>query len=510
MKKMKKIFALLIAMVMVLGMSTSVFAGSITITRDDTYAGSDGRTYTAYKVFDADTTLTGSNSQGNKQPTYTENGPIAYSMATNSPWLSAMQDAGQTWFDVKLASDGSKYVVTPLKQKNEDGTERDLNDSDAAAIAAYLKSNLPTGLTGTTVTPGTAATVDNGYYVILASDGATNVTLVTTDVNIVEKNTYIETNKTTAETSYNVGDIVSYQATVKVPSDASLTDPIILHDKMDSVLDFKKNVAATMDGAAFTEFTTSYDEDAAALKDDCTFEITIPVTNAILGKTIIFTYTAEVTSAAADPDTGLVNTLFGEKNGYKTTPSTPKVYTFDFDFSKEFVGSTDTSLTATFELYTAEEYAKMTDDDDTTTATALTFVAGTGAGKYIKADTNDSGSATITSANNAKINVEGLKAGTYYLVEKTTSTGYNMLDKAVPVVITDTTDKTAANWTPSHTVTVDGKTSTEQSPVAIQNQKGSVLPSTGGIGTTIFYIIGAILVIGAGVVLVTRRRMNAD
>ena len=44
----------------------------------------------------------------------------------------------------------------------------------------------------------------------------------------------------------------------------------------------------------------------------------------------------------------------------------------------------------------------------------------------------------------------------------------------------------------------------------VVNQQGAVLPSTGGIGTTIFYVIGAILVIGAGVVLVTRRRMNVQ
>ena len=496
MKKMRKIFALLIAMVMVLGMSTSVFAATITINRDSSYDGSGGRTYNAYKVFDAVyTSLSGTNSQTDKEPTYSPaDAAVSYTMATDSPWLTAMQASGQTWFDVKLAADGSKYVVTP-----KTGTD----EADAADIAAYLKANLPTGATAIPIAIGTATTVDPGYYVILASDGATNVTVVTTDVTIIEKNTYITTTKKTAETSYSVGDIVTYTATVAVPSDASLTGPIILHDKMDAKLAFKKDVAATVDGAAFTGFTTSYGEGATAPTDDYTFEITIPVTSAILGKTITFTYTAEVTSAAADPDTGLVNELFGEKNGYKTTPDRPQVYTFDFDFSKEFVGSTDTSLTATFELRTSANDAN----------TAISFVAGSAAGSYIKADSDDTGSSTvITSANNAAINIQGLKAGTYYLVEKTTSTGYNLLDGPVPVVITDTSTKNDAGAITaiSHTVTIDGNASTEAAPAKIQNQQGSVLPSTGGIGTTIFYIIGAILVIGAGVVLVTRRRMNAQ
>ena len=77
------------------------------------------------------------------------------------------------------------------------------------------------------------------------------------------------------------------------------------------------------------------------------------------------------------------------------------------------------------------------------------------------------------------------------------------------VTITDTTKE--GDTTPSHTVTYKiGNEDEATGTVTVLNQAGSVLPSTGGIGTTIFYIIGAILVIGAGVVLVTRRRMNAN
>ena len=490
MKKLRKIFALLIAMVMVLGMSTSVFAASIEITSDSTYDGSTKRTYSAYKIFDADTNLDGSNTQTDKTPTYDENGPIAYYMATNSKWLSVMQDNEQIWFNVDLAADSSKYVVT-LK----DGVDN--NDTTAQAIATYLNNNIPDDVDAdyTITVDNDATTVADGYYLIVADDGAPVLTLVTADVTIVEKNTYISTGKTTSETSYSVDDTVTYTATVTIPSNTKTGDTITLHDTMDSVLAFNEDASAKIGEDPFTAFTTSYDDDAEELKDTCTFELYIPVTADVLGKTITFTYTAKVTSAAATDD-GFVNELFGEYNGYKTTPDTPNVYTFDFDFVKNFADS-DEELTAKFELRTTA------DDEDT----AISFIKDDD-GNYVKADSDDVGaSAEITMTNGKQLNFLGFKAGTYYLVETETSTGYNLLDGPVTVIITDTTTDPT---NPSHGVSYIVNGEEADGTVTVLNQTGSVLPSTGGIGTTIFYIVGAILVIGAGIVLVTRRRMNVQ
>ena len=475
MKHLKKLLVAFVTLVAAFAVATPAFAGSITINRDETYGGTSGRTYTAYKVFDASNSLTGTNTQADKQPTYAEDGPIAYSMATDSPWLDAMRASDQTWFDVNLAADGSAYVVTP---------KGDLTDADAADIASYLKTNLPSGLAGTTVTPGTATTVDDGYYLILASDGATNVTLVTTDVTIVEKNTYIETHKETEETSYSIGDTIEYTATVTVPADASKEQPITLHDEMASVLAFDADsVEATVDGAEFTGFSV-----VSAPEDDCTFELTIPVTDAILGKTIEFTYEAELTSAAVNPDTGFINKLFGEHYGYKTNPEQPKIYTFDFDFVKVFDDEDDTNLTATFELRTDA------DDEDT----AIEFVVDAD-GNYVKADSNDSGTTEITMTNGKALNFQGFAAGTYYLVETGTSAGYNLLDGPVTITITDTsTDDTI-----SHTVTPVNALD----QVEVENHAGTVLPSTGGMGTTLFYIVGGLMVAGAAIALIAKNRV---
>ena len=516
MKLFKKIMALVIAMVMTLALGTSVFAASITITHDSSYEGGEGttaRVYNAYKIFDASyTTLSGENTQADKDDfTYTPSGaPVSYSLATDSPWVSVFMSGGTqvaataTWVDVKLAADGSKYIVTPKSTFT--------SAEQAAAFAEYLEARIPSTATATEVTvDGAAASVGEGYYLIVAKDSkdaVTKLALVTTDVTIVEKNTYITTGKSTSETSYNVGDTVTYTATVDIPSDTALTEtegtgykaghgPIILHDKMDSALTYQsvsgatiKAIGATGDGTAFTAYTEAH----ASLSDDCTFELTIPVTADVLGKTITFTYTAKVNSTAAT-DEGFVNELFGENNGYKTTPDDVHVYTFDFDFSKTFTDG-DSSLTATFEV--------RTDADDA--STAIAFLAKDN-GKQEKAGDGETGNTTITITNGETIDLVGLKAGTYYLVETGTSTGYNLLDEAITVTITDTTTDPAS---PSHTVSYDGAGINGDGTIPVVNNHGSVLPSTGGIGTTIFYVIGAILVLGAGILLVTRRRMNAN
>jgi len=511
MKRIRKMMALVIAVVMMVAMANVAMAATITITHDESYedAGGTARVYNAYKIFDASyTTLSGENTQDDKDGfTYTpDDAPVSYSLATDSPWVSVFMSgdtqvaATAAWVDVKMAADGSKYIVTPKSTYT--------TAEQAAAFAAYLEERVPSTATATEVTvDGGAATVDgNGYYLIVAKDtkdAVTKLALVTTDVTIVEKNTYITTGKTTSETSYNVGDTVTYTATVDIPSDTALTEtegtgykaghgPIILHDTMDSALTFDgtTSITATMDSAAFTAFTSAADE----LDDDCTFEITIPVTSAVLGKTITFTYTAKVNSTAAT-DTGFVNELFGENNGYKTTPDDVHVYTFDFDFSKEFTDG-DSSLTATFEV--------RTDADDASTAIAFLEKED---GKQEKAGSGETGDTTITITNGETIDLVGLKAGTYYLVETSTSTGYNLLDEAITVTITDTTEDPE---NPSHTVTYSGAGISGTGTIPVVNNHGSVLPSTGGIGTTIFYVIGAILVLGAGILLVTRRRMNAN
>ena len=112
---------------------------------------------------------------------------------------------------------------------------------------------------------------------------------------------------------------------------------------------------------------------------------------------------------------------------------------------------------------------------------------------------NNNGTITdITTPGDGKFTIQGLGAGTYYLTEIKQPDGYNKLAKSVKVEI----DVNGA-------ITVDGKLITGVDKlVKVENKTGTVLPSTGGTGTTMIYLVGAVLVLGSGVVLVTKRRVK--
>ena len=108
---------------------------------------------------------------------------------------------------------------------------------------------------------------------------------------------------------------------------------------------------------------------------------------------------------------------------------------------------------------------------------------------------NNNGTITdITTPDNGRFTIQGLGAGTYYLTEIQQPAGYNKLSGPVTVVI-DENGKVRVG-------------ESEANPVKVENKTGTVLPSTGGAGTTMIYLVGAVLVLGSGVVLATKRRVK--
>lgn len=125
----------------------------------------------------------------------------------------------------------------------------------------------------------------------------------------------------------------------------------------------------------------------------------------------------------------------------------------------------------------------------------------------IKAD-ETANAVEMKSAENGTFNIKGLDAGTYYLRETSTPTGYNTVkDMKIEIGAVHSENATGVTAKVELTKKLDGKDYTINNVV---NKSGSQLPETGGIGTTIFYVVGVILMLGAGVLLVTKKRMSSN
>ena len=463
---------------------------SIKIINDESQGtGTSTAIYEAYRILDATYDDNDSeNTQEDKTITTTAT-RAAYFLPANSLWKTAVEalryNEGSGYFDITQTADQSGYVVT----LNQNVTN---NEATAKAIAEYLSTHIPAGAEKETLTINEAAPVEKGYYLIVSNLGSA-LALVTTDVEIVEKNSYITIAKTASKTNMNVGDTVTYTITVHVPETEPVGTEITIHDTIDSTylrLD-PASFAATVDGSAVTI------ADGTAATGE-SFAKKFTVTSALLGKDVVLTYNAELLSTAAT-DTGYLNNAYANDPRFTTSSVNVEVHTFDFDLDKNFQGVRDTdadaaSFSATFELRT----------NPTDPATAISFK--TVAGGYVQADhtvpaENKDTIITVTQPQN--VNINGLAAGEYYLIETGTTSGYNLLTEPVKVTITDTT----AGGVVSHTVTVGADTN-PVTEVEITNNKGSMLPTTGGVGTTMFYVVGGILVLGAGVMLVAKQRMK--
>ena len=457
MKKMKKIFALLIAMVMVLGMSTSVFAASIEV--KDVI---DGETYTAYKILN-----------------YTDNGKTGeersasyYLSSTEYTQIGSVLEAAG--FHFTASSDGTQYFV-------DNGDKL-----DAAKAAEYLGahvSDLGDALGKKTATgaDGKAEFTDlaTGYYFVTSTAGSLCALHEDTDIaTVVEKNTVTTPDKKqgTETGKYSndqldlmIGSTVYYDAEITIGKGANYQ--LVGKDTLDAGLTLDQDsITVKVGDTAVAE--TNYTIDPISAQG---FTITFPATYVSTlneGDVIKIEYTAKVNASAVIR--GDNKNTFDLDYSKQHFDDNTVVKTYDAQVKKVDATTKEFLNGAGFKLYDASEGGnQITVAEDNT-------------GYYVSADADEE--IMITSADGA--NIRGLAPGTYYLEETTVPAGYNKLAAREPVVVTK--DATAAVQ------------------ISVENNAGSVLPSTGGIGTTIFYVIGAILVIGAGVVLVTRRRMNVQ
>ena len=474
---MKRVTSILLALALLLALTGTAVAaedkGSITI--DNAIV---GKTYTIYRIFDL-------NSHN------TDYSAINYTVSEKWTAFFAEGALGRTYVDIdktygyvvwKTGASPANFAAEAIKFAADKGIAH-----DGQAVAA----------------PGTVKFDDLalGYYLVQSDLGAL-CSLDTTmpNVTIKEKNSESTVDKQVQEDSTgdygdhndaDIGQTVNFRTTINVVDG----DPknYVLHDTMSAGLTFDPASVAVTIGQQKLAKDTDYTLVTSDLTDGCTFEVQFKDGVLKPNDVVEVAYSAKVNEKAVIGGTGNDNKTqlkYGEDK--KTEWDETHTYVWQFDVFKYAVkDKKEIPLAgARFILY------KTVNDEK--------FYAQVANGK-ITGWTDDKEKATVfETPDDGKFVIAGLDADTYYLEETKAPDGYNRLKEPVNVVITA---NIAGDKTGKATITYN---ETATGTVRIENQTGVELPSTGGIGTTVFYVIGGLLMGVAVVLLVTRKKMSTS
>lgn len=215
------------------------------------------------------------------------------------------------------------------------------------------------------------------------------------------------------------------------------------------------------------------------------------------GKEFTVTYYAKVNKNAVVTEKNSATLEYGNKPGETTTttPSEAKTPTYSLDINKVKTGSKEKLEGAKFSLYTSETDAK--------NGTNPIKVTGSN-GNYVvdpESTTTEFKSVKSIDGKGYNLRVNGLAEGTYYLVETKAPDGFNKLTAPIVIKITKSTDTDVNKWT----ISKDGTVETDKI-IDVENSTGSLLPSTGGMGTIAFTVVAALLVLGVAVSFIRDRK----
>lgn len=501
MKHTRQFFALVLALVLTLGLCATAFAdetkpGSITISNP-----AQGKTYEVFKLLDVAV----------DESDLANNGFI-YKLTADAwaNFITNVQDgSGKNYFNL-YENNGVTYV---LANENLEGGIADF----AAKAKTYAEEKKLQPVQRATASDGNELTISGlnlGYYLV-RSDLGILCSLDTTAPNaqVREKNeaTVIVKNveDTKKQNVAEIGTYVKFTIQITVKDKAPVNYKLV--DEMTEGLTFVKNetypLTVTVNENTLDAANYKVTETTEPRGFTLTFNNNAEGNASILktGDVVTVTYYAQINEKAVVADEANVNKAKVEYGTNSHTEyDTTETYVWKMNIVKYTMEQTTGSdqakekklAGATFQLSRDEagtEVIKLIKVNDTTYRLALPTET-------------DTAVDTITTGNSGALVINGLADGTYYLTETKAPRGYNLLREPVNVTI----GHKDANGKLTETSFVADQTETDTSGVVkVENNAGAELPSTGGIGTTAFYVLGSAMALGAVILLVTKKRMAA-
>ncbi len=516
MKLMKRILAIVCTFVMIISMATGVKAvekpakvpakpttGTITVTNAKA-----GETYKVYKILSLE-----SYDDSKKAYSYVKNpvGDKWNDFVNNSrDYLEINKDGYVTFVAGKDSPEGAREFA--LKAMDY-AKKHDISATKTATASEGKDTDITVEFTD----------LPFGYYLVESSVGtACSIDTTAPKATIRDKHDAPSVSKKIiegsgvsgnitengAKNSVNIGDTVAYEVTINVKPNAK---KYVLHDKMDDHLQF----GMVSDAHAYLKDEKNDSKNNPGLKltqdfvvntntgHGCAFDISFTdafykkyeeaINSGNLNK-ITFTYLATVKNDAPI-DTAMPNTAYltyGEHS--KTEEVKTNTYTWGIPVFKYTSNAGDKKALAGAKFI-------LSTDSNFTEGNVLNFTNTGNTYRYA----STSGNNELVSAGDGMININGLKSGTYYLKETKAPDGYNLLKEPIKIVVTGD----AVTGKPVIKVDNNG-TATVVKKVEVQNNKGSLLPSTGGMGTTLIYVVGSILVLASGIVLFSKRKEGTN
>ena len=527
MKRMKKIMAVLLAAIMTMAMAVTAFADNVATTTTGTNKLTvnvktgqgvptqtlKDQTINLYKLFD----VTESKSGETTNYAYTVND-------TYKSTLASVLNIVETSKDEEFAA-----AVTKLGSDNATAVQKFANDFTAEALTKKLSATATSNKIEESKTAYTFSNLAAGYYLVYVTGGKEiQSSLVTVDatnsVNLKTEAPSIE--KKADKETVSIGQVVKYTVTGSIPDTTGYDQyQYIIHDELSKGLDFVKNADGdALDKATEANVTIAFTESgitpagttptSATLSGEGNRTMALDLSAWVKanqtnkGKVFTVTYYAKVNANAVVTEKNSAQLEYGNKpdETTTTTPSEAKTPTYPLNILKKKKGSEDKLAGAKFKLYSSEADANA---NDAAKAIKVSPVVAGVAGNYVvdpESSTTEFESVASIDEKGYNLHVNGLAAGDYWLVETEAPAGYNKLTAPIKVTIEKSTDAVDANqWTLKD---ADGK-KIDSKIVTIENSTGSLLPSTGGMGTIIFAVIAAILVLGVAVSFIRDKRKNA-